>query len=45
MTFKNLRTTEYFSQLWCEIETFAKDHDIPIQTPPKMSLDYTYIYL
>lgn len=26
MTFKNLKTTEYFSQLWSEIETFAKDH-------------------
>lgn len=35
MTFKNLRTTEYFSQLWREIETFAKDHDISIQTPSK----------
>ncbi|XP_008179531.1 zinc finger MYM-type protein 1-like [Acyrthosiphon pisum] len=35
MTFKNLRTTEYFSQLWSEIETFAKDHDISIQTPSK----------
>ncbi|XP_060846315.1 uncharacterized protein LOC132925978 [Rhopalosiphum padi] len=35
MTFKNLRTTEYFSQLWCEIETFAKDNDISIQTPSK----------
>ncbi|KAL4149483.1 hypothetical protein QTP88_003426 [Uroleucon formosanum] len=33
MTFKNSRTTEYFSKLWCEIEIFAKDNEISIQTP------------
>ncbi|KAL4125788.1 hypothetical protein QTP88_010028 [Uroleucon formosanum] len=33
MTFKNCRTTEYFSKLWCEIEIFAKDNEISIQTP------------
>jgi hypothetical protein len=35
MTFKNSRTTEYFSKLWCEIEIFAKDNEISIQTPSK----------
>ncbi|KAL4131439.1 hypothetical protein QTP88_008752 [Uroleucon formosanum] len=33
MTFKNSRTTEYFSKLWCEIEIFVKDNEISIQTP------------
>ncbi|KAL4097919.1 hypothetical protein QTP88_022611 [Uroleucon formosanum] len=33
MTFKNSRITEYFSKLWCEIEIFAKDNEISIQTP------------
>ncbi|KAL4083617.1 hypothetical protein QTP88_028933 [Uroleucon formosanum] len=33
MTFKNFRTTEYFSKLWCEIEIFAKDNEISMQTP------------
>ncbi|KAE9522565.1 hypothetical protein AGLY_017035, partial [Aphis glycines] len=32
MTFKNSRTTEYFSKLWCKIEIFAKDNGISIQT-------------
>ena len=31
MTFKNSRT-KYFSKLWCEIEIFAKDNEISIQT-------------
>jgi hypothetical protein len=35
MTFKNSRTTEYFSKLWYEIEIFAKDNEISIQTPSK----------
>jgi hypothetical protein len=35
MTFKNSRTTEYFSKLWCEIEIFAKNNEISIQTPSK----------
>jgi hypothetical protein len=35
MTFKNSRTTEYFSKLWCEIKIFVKDNDVSIQTPSK----------
>ena len=35
MTFKNSRTTEYFSKLWCEVETFDKDNEISIQRPSK----------
>lgn len=33
ITFKNSRTTEYFSKLWCEIEIIAEDNEISIQTP------------
>lgn len=44
MTFKNSRTSEYFSQLWYEIETFAKDNEILIQTPYQGEI-YTYKYI
>jgi hypothetical protein len=35
MTFKNSRTTEYFSKLWRKIEIITKDNKISIQKPSK----------